>query len=385
MTGPRILLIDDDGDAGTMLQESLEMRGFDARWAATLPTSGSVTEPVDIIVLDLHMPGADGFMMIDRIAAHHRSARIVIASGQSGRIISAAAQSAERAGLTVIGALEKPYAVADLVHMLERANQCATEHIDHAGAVRDLLRSDRMSDRIQVYYQSKRALQSNRIVGYEALVRVLVPTPIAPEALFACDVPLDAKIDLTTLIIRKVVADWVTLDARGQAVPIAVNCPPCVFCDDRFLASMRALAEARTVPSGMLELELTEHPSTEQLHQIARAASQLAMLGFAIAIDDFGRGSTSLEKLTILPVLHVKLDRETFWESVDGSMASSLLQEVVSFCKLQGIQTTVEGVETETHRRHAIDLGATFAQGYLWDRPQPLEAKAALQPASPHR
>lgn len=379
MTRPRVLLIDDDGDAGPMLQSALEMRGFDARWANALPAAEGGIDPVDIIVLDLNMPGVDGFMTIDRIASDHRSARIVIASGQSARIINAAAQSATRAGLTVIGSLEKPYIVADLVKLLEQSDTVVRQDRDETSAVMNLLSSERLEDRVQVFYQSKRDLESNTLAGYEALVRVLLPTPISPEALFASDVPLTAKVELTILIVQKVAADWATFHATGQVVPIAVNCPPCVLCDERFLASMRSLAEAGIMPTGMLELELTEHPSTEQLYQIARAASQLAMLGFTIAIDDFGRGSTSLEKLTILPVLHVKLDRETFWETVDGTLASSILQEVVRFCKSHGIATTVEGIETEKHRQHAIDLGATFGQGYLWDRPQPLDAKVRLQ------
>ena len=102
----------------------------------------------------------------------------------------------------------------------------------------------------------------------------------------------------------------------------------------------RALADF-AIPPKMLVLELTEHHSIEALDTIAVAASRLALRGCGIAIDDFGRGTTSLERLLELPISEVKIGREIFQNCVEQELSRPILQEVIRFCRSHQIDCVV--------------------------------------------
>lgn len=371
MSRPNIVIIDDDESIGDSIRSSLSICGYRARWVPALSELPGGGDPPNIIVLDLHMPGRDGFATLDGIAASFRDSAVVIASGQHSRIINAAVQTARAAGLNVLGALEKPYRIRELTALIDRgaARSNAQTAQEDAARVAGFFEDATLAERVAVRYQSKRDLITGRIVGYEALLRIRADPPINPEAAFMPAVPLDAQIQLTADVIRQATADWRALDIVGRAVPLAVNCTPAVLCHPDFFLIATALLGQSTMPARMLALELTEQPTLEDTHHVARAASRFSMLGFPVIIDDFGKGTTSYERLITMPIAEVKIDKEAFWNCLSGTIAPSLIREVLTFCRESGIASTIEGIETEAHRAEAVALGADYGQGYLWDEP----------------
>ena len=371
MSMPNVVIIDDDESIGDSIRSGLTVCGYRARWVRTLSDLPGEGEPPNVIILDLNMPGRDGFDTLDGIASAFRDTSVVIASGQNSRIINAAVQTARAAGLNVLGALEKPYRIRELTALIDRSaatNNPMTIEEDSA-RVAGFFEDGTLADRVKVRYQSKRDLITGSIVGYEALLRIQADATINPEAAFAPGVPLVAQIQLTSDIVRKVAADWRNLEVLGRAAPIAVNCAPAVLCHPDFFLIATALLGQSSMPARMLALELTEQPTLADSHHVARAASRFAMLGFPVIIDDFGKGTTSYERLITMPVSEVKIDKEAFWNALSGVISPSLLREVLSFCREGGIATTIEGIETEAHRAEAIALGADYGQGYLWNIP----------------
>jgi EAL domain-containing protein (putative c-di-GMP-specific phosphodiesterase class I) len=371
MSMPNVVIIDDDESIGDSIRSGLNICGYRARWVRTLSDLTGDGDPPNVIILDLNMPGRDGFDTLDGIASAFRDTSVVIASGQNSRIINAAVQTARAAGLNVLGALEKPYRIRELTALIDRSaatNNPKTIEED-AARVAGFFEDGSLAGRVKVRYQSKRDLITGGVVGYEALLRIEAETEINPEAAFAPGVPLVAQIQLTSDIVRKVAADWRNLEVLGRAAPIAVNCAPAVLCHPDFFLIATALLGQSSMPARMLGLELTEQPTLADTHHVARAASRFAMLGFPVIIDDFGKGTTSYERLITMPVSEVKIDKEAFWNALSGVISPSLLREVLSFCREGGIATTIEGIETEAHRAEAIALGADYGQGYLWNIP----------------
>jgi EAL domain-containing protein (putative c-di-GMP-specific phosphodiesterase class I)/CheY-like chemotaxis protein len=376
MSKPDILIIDDDESVGDSLRSSLGICGYRARWVPALSELPREGDPPNVIVLDLNMPGRDGFATLDGIAASLRDTSVVIASGQHSRIINAAVQTALAAGLNVLGALEKPYRIRELIALIDRGAARSNRQTAQEDATRvaGFFEDGTLTERASVSYQSKRNLMTGQIVGYEALLRIRADPPINPEAAFLPLVPLAAQIQMTADVIRQATADWRTLDILGRASPLAVNCTPAVLCHPDFFRIATALMAQSTMPARMLALELTEQPTLEDTHHVARAASRFSMLGFPMIIDDFGKGTTSYERLITMPISEVKIDKEAFWNCLAGTISPSLIREVLTFCRESGISTTIEGVETEAHRAEAVALGADFGQGYLWDEPAAFSA-----------
>jgi len=71
---PRILLVDDDDSVRELLKEVLGINKFDVTTAANVPEALHLidTEPFDVLLSDLHMPGAgDGFTVVS--AMRHKN------------------------------------------------------------------------------------------------------------------------------------------------------------------------------------------------------------------------------------------------------------------------------------------------------------------------
>ncbi|MCA3255917.1 MAG: EAL domain-containing protein [Alphaproteobacteria bacterium] len=360
----RVLIVDDDADLGEELVMALEAAGVDADSAATPDDILTRLRPnVEVIVLDLSMP-LDGFDLVDELGRRGLSPAIIISSAQDPRIVKAAVRHAEQAGLTITGALAKPYAPSELVALLKDAKAKAPA----AAAADAPLDVERAAREITVALQSKRRLSApDEIVAYEALLRW---TPgFNPERLFEASVPLDAQRAITERIIALCGAAYATLAAAGRARDIAVNLTPELLCDHDLSSRLPALARDSGFAPGALSLELTEHASLNDFTAVASAASRLAMRGFKLAIDDFGRGSTSFERLLGLPLAELKIDKEIFWSCLSGELPAAMLRETIAFCHAHDIAVTVEGIESESHLAAARDLGADYGQGYLWGRP----------------
>ena len=363
MTG-RVLIVDDDADLGEELVGALDASGVDAIAASTPDHILAQLGPeISTVILDLSMP-LDGFDFVDELARRGLSPAIIISSAQDARIVKAAVRHAEQAGLTIAGALAKPYAPSELVALLKTVQ---TAEAVPAAPIPPLDVA-RAASEVTIALQDKRALASpNEIVGYEALLRW---TPgFNPERLFEAAVPIEIQRLVTERVIRLSGSAFAALRDHGRAAPIAVNLTPELLCDAELSGRLPALAREAGFGSGDLSLELTEHASLNDFTAVASAASRLAMRGFRLAIDDFGRGSTSFERLLGLPLSELKIDKEIFWSCLSGELPAAILRETIGFCHAHDIRVTVEGIETDAHLAAARDLGADYGQGYLWGRP----------------
>jgi EAL domain-containing protein (putative c-di-GMP-specific phosphodiesterase class I) len=111
----------------------------------------------------------------------------------------------------------------------------------------------------------------------------------------------------------------------------------------------------------------------------------LCHAGVTLALDDFGVAYSSLSRLADLPVRWIKVDRSFLRDVPTNDAAAALLQSILGLIDALGLSSIVEGVETEEHLRHLLDLGVTAAQGYYLAPPMPaseMEPLLAGRPAS---
>lgn len=372
MTKPEILIVDDDEAFCRELVRALGQRGIAANWTASpVELSKGLCGTPDIVLLDLGMPGIDGFEVIEAISRFAVKPHIIVASGYSDRIINAAAKSAIGFGIPVLGRLEKPYSLIELIKILDRfCSADGQSGPDKAALVQDLIIDGKLLDHVCVAFQTKRRLSNQIVIGHEALLRLDIDRSISPELVFSDMVPAHIQLEVTEAVLRGAMQFAAEIFKSGRFEPISINCSPTVLCAAELMPMIsRALADF-AIPPKMLVLELTEHHSIEALDTIAVAASRLALRGCGIAIDDFGRGTTSLERLLELPISEVKIDREIFQNCVEQELSRPILQEVIRFCRSHQIDCVVEGIETDQHRLLALGLGAEFGQGYLWGKPE---------------
>ena len=372
MNDPQILILDDDEDLCRETCEALQLRGHPTTYRIHSRGDTSWHAGQSIIVLDLSMPGVDGFDIIERLGRSVLPPRIIIASGHGERVIQAAVRNALIAGLQVLGVLRKPYRIGELVTLIENAPQFEVFDGTSEGPAHALPGEAE----IRTAFQTKRRLEDERICGYEALVRLPGWRHFTPNLIFNRDVCIDRQLAYTRRILGDAIGFLQSEAGSDRRTTMSINCPPELLCDPAFLPMIHQLAGSEAISPNRLLFELTETESDRTLDVIAAAASRLTMRGFGVSIDDFGRGNTSLEKLLRLPLVEVKIDRDIFWAAANGEVPRTILEGVTRFCADHELMCTIEGIETPEHLEFARALKASHGQGFFWDRPSIPEERA---------
>ena len=116
--------------------------------------------------------------------------------------------------------------------------------------------------------------------------------------------------------------------------------------------------------------EITETAVMQDMDRAARFAERLVALGCRLALDDFGTGFASFTYLKRLPVHYLKIDIDFVRDVARSQRDMFVVSAIVALAHDFGQQTIAEGVEDEDTADVLRDLGVTYAQGYLFGRPE---------------
>jgi diguanylate cyclase (GGDEF)-like protein len=236
-------------------------------------------------------------------------------------------------------------------------------------------------DEFEVHYQPFYALDDQRIVGAEALVRWRHPgNGLVSPADF---IPMAEETGLILPLGRHVLAQACRQarsirDRLGVDLPVSVNLSPRQFTESGLCAQVTELLDAAGLPPELLIFEITETMVMDDLSSAREVMKKLSRLGVRLAIDDFGTGHSSLGYLKLFPVDEVKLDR-TFVQGVaDSTVDSAIVRAVIELTRVMGIAAVAEGVETQEQAAELRRLGCHTAQGFHFCRPLPPAAFGEL-------
>lgn len=176
---------------------------------------------------------------------------------------------------------------------------------------------------------------------------------------------------LTQVCIKMVAKYYVDL----PDVVININLPPYMLKSPRLLNNFIHLFEKEGLPANRFCLEITEDGDISA-QSLIPAIKKLKGHGFLIAMDDFGSGYSSLDRLSILAVDTVKIDRSLLLSASSGNTA--ILEWAILLAKRLGISAVVEGVETKEQLSMVKLLGADAIQGFLYSKPVPANKAADL-------
>ena len=100
---------------------------------------------------------------------------------------------------------------------------------------------------------------------------------------------------------------------------------------------------------------------------------KLRQMGHEIALDDFGKGLSSLSYLQSLPVSSVKIDGSLIRDVTTNVRSQAMIRAVVELTRSMNLKTTAECIESDAIRQMVTSLGVDDAQGYAIGRPEPLD------------
>lgn len=226
-------------------------------------------------------------------------------------------------------------------------------------------------DEFHLVYMPLVCSQTNGIDGFEVLLRwtskklgLVGPAEFIPIAEAN---GLFAKID--AWVLAAAIASYKTLKGRlGRDFKLSINLSSAQLNMNLVAETLNDLAGKYQVNPKNIQLEMTETLSVEYTNQADALLNILCESGFKIAIDDFGTGHTALLQLIEYPAHMIKFDK-VFVDKAMHPKNRSMLEPLVSLCHTQGLQVTVEGVETEEAMNYFKSIGCDYLQGYYFGLP----------------
>jgi diguanylate cyclase (GGDEF)-like protein len=332
----------------------------------------------------------------DEFAIAYVSADLPAAAGQLGqRIINALSTPYNLAGHTVIVGASIGIALAGTGQMnadtlLKNADMalyqakskgrgvCSLFEADMERqllarlAIEEDLRDALDRNEFELLYQPLWDLSSNRIAGFEALLRWNHPVrgTVSPGQFI--------QIAEETGMIRSIGA-WVLEKACKDAmklpedVKMAVNLSGAQFDNGDIVDVVAAALEASGLPANRLELEITETTLLKNNETTIALLLRLHAFGLRIALDDFGTGYSSLSYLRTFSFDKIKIDQSFVREMATRPDCAAIVSSIVILANKLNITTTAEGIETLDQLNLVRETGCTEAQGYLFSVPRPLK------------
>jgi diguanylate cyclase (GGDEF)-like protein/PAS domain S-box-containing protein len=234
-----------------------------------------------------------------------------------------------------------------------------------------------------LYYQPELSVKSQRVIGYEALVRwnhpergILPPSefiPVAEES--------ELIVHLGRWVLREAcrqMAEWHKKFVFDPPLTISVNVSPRQLNQGGLVEDVEwVLTETGLAPE-CPKLEVTEGSIMQDAELALATLRRIRSLGVGLEIDDFGTGYSSLSYLQRLPFDTVKVDRSFIKELGVSAESSEIVRTIVELARSLEMDVVAEGVETEDQFQKLAALGCEYVQGYYFAKPAGGPATQAL-------
>jgi EAL domain-containing protein (putative c-di-GMP-specific phosphodiesterase class I) len=247
--------------------------------------------------------------------------------------------------------------------------------VDHSSkkvSIINLLRTSISTDQFTMFYQPI-VDADEKIIYAESLLRCTNPDPsIGGPGLF---IPLMEKAgimkDIDDMVIRKVFHD-IEMHVKNR-FKISINLSSTQLTNPAYSDFLSEFANQQGIKPEQIILEVVENTLIENFSKGRESLLRLKEHGFKIAIDDFGKGFSSLSYLAELPIDILKIDME-FVQSIPGDRKKeAIVYHIMQLAHSLDLKIVAEGFETKEQFDFFRELGCDNFQGYYFSRPVPLD------------
>ena len=247
----------------------------------------------------------------------------------------------------------------------------ARHHLQIANGLHQALRHDEF----ELYYQPTLKLDTNQVVGAEALLRwhhpqrgLLLPgeyVPIAEES--------DLIQHIGTWVLNQACRQSRQWQLAGMSLKISINVSARQLINIGLLAIVKAALTSSGADPNSITLEITESAVTHERDKAGQVLQALKGLGLRIAMDDFGTGYASLANLKALPVDQVKIDQSFIRDLVADPGDAAITRGVIAMAHSMHLSVIAEGLEDEQQLAFLRAYHCDEVQGYYLAHPMPAE------------
>lgn len=227
-----------------------------------------------------------------------------------------------------------------------------------------------------LYYQPQIEIATGAICGFEALIRWASPEMgfVMPNSFIPVAEETQLIIPIGRWALQEACAFAKELQNRsGKPYTISVNVSILQLLQADFADMVIDTLKTFDLKPELLELEITESIFMESYEMIEAVIQKLRNNGIRLALDDFGKGYSSLTYLKNLPINTLKIDKMFMNENVPDLNEESITGSIIAMGLQLGLSVVAEGVELQEQLKYLAKHKCSKYQGYLFSRPVPAE------------
>jgi EAL domain-containing protein (putative c-di-GMP-specific phosphodiesterase class I) len=231
---------------------------------------------------------------------------------------------------------------------------------------------------IEFWYQPKIDLRKKQLVGVEAFARarhpqdgVLMPSAFMPGA------SEGALVRLSEQALDQALKASLNFCKLGVNLRLAVNIPINALVKVPVADIVQSHREKFEKWPGVI-IDVAEEQIVSNLALANDITKKLQHLDVRLAVDDFGRGYSSLVRLKELPFAELKLDRAFVTDCGSDKVNAPLCKTVIDLAHNFGSIAVAVGIEKASDALALVSMGCDYGQGFLLGQPMPEERFISL-------
>ena len=373
---PLCFVIDSDASIRHFLSLIMHGAGIDTEELAdgqSLPAALARRTP-DAVFLDIALESAEAIGCVVALGQRGYSGYLQLMSSRGSAVLSHVKSIGDQHRLLMLPTLKKPFETAVVLKILHDLK--LGEPAPIAGRV-DL--DEALNNKwIEFWFQPKIDLRKKQLVGAEAFARarhplhgVLTPSAFMPGAKEA------SLVTLSELALAQALRAGVNFAKLGVNLRLAVNVPVNALVKIAVADIVQTYRPQYEKWPGLI-IDVTEEQIVTDLKLASELTKKLAHLNVKLAIDDFGRGYSSLVRLKELPFAELKLDRAFVADCGTDKVNAPLCKTVIDLAHNFGSIAVAIGIEKAADAMALVSMGCDYGQGFLLGQPMPEERFISL-------
>ena len=235
------------------------------------------------------------------------------------------------------------------------------------------LRDAIQREQFVLHYQPQVSAKTRKMTGVEALLRMKAPDGSlkSPEAFIELAEESGLIIDIGRWVIDTAGKQAKRWYDDGLKIPVAVNLSAKQFNSEDLIDLIKLTLKKYDLKPSLLELEVTESMTMDNIKQSKQVLTSLKQLGVRISIDDFGTGHSSLSYLKDLPIHRLKIDKSFIEDILSDSKSEQITGAIIAMGHQLSLEVIAEGVETFAQAQLLSAQGCDDLQGFYYAKPLP--------------
>lgn len=366
---PFCFVVDDEPSIRHFLSLVLHGAGIDTMDFAdgTAMRAALAHRVPDLVFLNIALDSKDAIEAVLALGHSAFSGSVQLMSTRGAAVLDHVRKIGVQQKLNMLPALKKPFETDVIVKILRDLNlgtaAIANLKIDLEEAIE--------SGWVEFWYQPKIDLRKKQLAGAEAYARVRHPlSGIALPGSFMPSADEASVVKLSEMALLSALRTAQTFTKLGLNLPFTVNIPVNALEQLDVEAIVRANRPNAPKWAGLI-IDVPEEQIIADLSLAGKLATRLQRCNARLAIDDFGRGMSSLARLGEMPFAELKLDRSFVMDCGTDRVNAPLCKTVINLAHNYGQVAVAMGIEKAADMLALVSMGCDFGQGFLLGQPMP--------------